>query len=137
MSVSRHWRVSYLPTMGSGNEVEWVFYGTKDELDAYLNSKHSCSCSGCSGTDWWDSLQSAEYIVEELEDGWRIVDHIFVFDRMGNSYLIPLTEEVYFYEYLNDPDKTEKFEQFFNHYKVDNISNWTFRIGARLNSERD
>lgn len=66
--MSKLWSVEYLPSTKSGREVGWVFYGTKDELDAYLNEKHSCKCEDCARKDWWDSAQSAEYIVEEIVD---------------------------------------------------------------------
>lgn len=65
----KYWRIDFLPSTKSGQEVSWVFYGTKKELDTYLNEKHSCKCPGCSGKDWWETAQSAEYIVEELTEG--------------------------------------------------------------------
>lgn len=64
----RLWRISYLPTMDIG-VCEWLFKGTGRELHEYLMENHSCSCEDCMSCDnWWDTAQSAEYIIEDEGD---------------------------------------------------------------------
>lgn len=65
MSEAKEWTIEYLPSTDEGKEVGWKFYGTKAQLDKYLNEKHGCSCESCRDVDWWESPNSAEYIVEE------------------------------------------------------------------------
>lgn len=62
------WRIIYLPASEHPRVVEWVFQGTKEDLDKYLQENHSCSCRYCEGKDWWESAMSAEYLVEIIEE---------------------------------------------------------------------
>lgn len=62
------WRITYLPASERPRVIEWVFQGTKGDLDKYLQENHLCSCSDCEGKDWWESAMSAEYLVEIIEE---------------------------------------------------------------------
>lgn len=62
------WRISYLPHSTRPMVVEWVFKGTKEDLDKYLQDNHSCSCEYCREKDWWDSAEACEYLVEEITE---------------------------------------------------------------------
>lgn len=62
------WRITYLPASERPRVIECVFQGTKEDLDKYLQENHSCSCSDCDGKDWWESVMSAEYLVEIIEE---------------------------------------------------------------------
>jgi hypothetical protein len=69
----RYWRITYLPSMNREGEVGWVYYGTEEELDAYLQEKHSCKCGSCQeeyeiNKSWHDTAQACEYMVEEIKD---------------------------------------------------------------------
>jgi len=68
MTERKRWRVIYLPSSSYSREVEWVYYGNESDLAQYLQERHSCSCADCQGKDWWDTAQSAEYIIEEVVD---------------------------------------------------------------------
>lgn len=62
------WRITYLPASARPRVIEWVFQGTKEDLDKYLQENHSCSCADCKGKDWWETAMSAEYLVEIIEE---------------------------------------------------------------------
>lgn len=69
MSEHKYWRITYLPSMKCPGECEWVYKGTEEDLAKYLKENHSCNCEDCSTKDsWFDTPNSAEYIIEELED---------------------------------------------------------------------
>lgn len=60
------WLITYLPMKEKGL-VQWVFRGSEEDLEAYLDKNHSCRCSDCKNVSWWKSAQACEYLVEEIE----------------------------------------------------------------------
>lgn len=60
------WLITYLPASDTPGVRQWVFEGNEDDLNKYLNDKHSCSCPSCRGQDWWATSQACEYVVERI-----------------------------------------------------------------------
>ena len=127
MEELKYWRISYLPATSSGSVVEWTFFGTKKELDEHLNLNHCCGCEGCKGKDWWDTPQSAEYIIEEVEGRFE-QRYVFVSDDDGHNYMIPVELRGLFNTQveLDWDDPENKFDDLFEEYRIDSVSGITF-----------
>lgn len=70
-SLRSYWNVSYMPGFDGPGIIEFVFKGTEEELNDYMNTHHSCSCcdydeEGNYISDWFSKQISGEYLIEKV-----------------------------------------------------------------------
>lgn len=64
----KNWKITYLPSFIGPGMHSWVYKGTSEELEKYLNENFSCKCPMCDGLPFYDQAESAEYIVREISE---------------------------------------------------------------------
>lgn len=58
----KKWKIEYLP----GEGFEFIFEGTREQLSKYMKDNHGCNCSDCKEKEFFDSNQSYEFYIEEI-----------------------------------------------------------------------